>query len=174
MLETIALTLMSSLSTDYRKNSYLANVVENNDNDIENFVDTSEQNYFKGFSNIDNVNKIKNQLFQLLSQTNISYSVYNNASNFLTDLPELVLEKIEIENIYCSKYGTVMVDLEVDDANLFSLEIGKDSAGFFSEVDSSTLNYCDEVATINKEGNVINSNVVIDAIEEFLNVQNIA
>ena len=172
MFEPMVLTLMS-LSTDYKKNSYLANVISFENNDIECIVDVDEQNYFEGFIRIDNVNKIKKHLFHLLNQSSISYPVYNNASNLLVNLPEIVLDKIDIDNIYESNYGTVMVDIEFKDNDIFSLEIGRKSIGYFSEVNDSTYSYCDELETINEAGEAINSILVSEAVLDFLSMQNI-
>jgi hypothetical protein len=172
MFEPIVFTFMA-LSTDYKKNSYLANVIPFEGNDIEQIVDVDEQNYFEGFIRIDNVNKIKNHLFNLLNQSSISYPVYNNASNLLVNLPEIVLDKIDIDNIYQSNYGTVMVDFEPKDNDIFSLEIGRKSIGYFSEVNDLTYSYCDELETINEAGETKNSNVVSEAVLDFLSSQNI-
>lgn len=173
MIESVVLTFMT-LSTDYKRNSYLANVIPFQGNDIEQLVDINGQNYFDGFSRIDNVNKIKNQLFNLLNQSRISYPVYNNASNLLVNLPELVLDKVDIDNVFESNYGTLMVDFELRNNDLFSLEIGKKSVGYFSEVNDLTYSYCDELDTISEEGNVKNVNILSEDILDFLNNQNFA
>lgn len=173
MIESVVLTFMT-LSTDYKRNSYLANVIPFVGNDIGQLVDINEQNYFDGFSKIDNVNKVKNQLFSLLNQSRISYSVYNNASNLLVNLPELVLEKIDIDNVFESNYGTLMVDFELKNNDLFSLEIGKKSIGYFSEVDDVTYSYCDELETVSEDGRVVSPNKLSEDLLDFLNYQSIA
>lgn len=173
MIESVVLTFMT-LSTDYKRNSYLANVIPFEGNEIGQLVDINEQNYFDGFSRIDNVNKVKNQLFNLLNQSRISYSVYNNASNLLVNLPELVMEKIDIDNVFESNYGTLMVDFELKNNDLFSLEIGKKSIGYFSEVNDVTYSYCDELETVSEDGRVVSPNKLSKDLLDFLNYQSIA
>lgn len=174
MLETIAITsMLMSLSTDYRKNSYLANVISNESYYVEEIYQGTQKNYFDDFLCFDNISKIKNQIFQLLNLKEISADVHNNAYNLLVNLPEFILDKIDIENIYTSQYGTVMIDFEFSESNIFSLEIGKNSVGYFSEINSSTYNFCDELETIDKDGNFISSNVLSNDIESFLSKLNI-
>jgi hypothetical protein len=174
MLETIAITSMfMSLSTDYRKNSYLANVISNESHYVEEIYQGIQKNYFDNFLCFDNINIIKNKIFQLHNLKEISADVHNNAYNLLINLPEFILDKIDIENIYTSRYGTVMIDFEFFESNIFSLEIGKKSIGYFSEIDSSTFLFCDELKTIDKDGNFISSNVLSNDIERFLSKLNI-
>lgn len=174
MLETIAITsMLMSLSTDYRKNSYLASVISNDSYYVEEIFQVTQKNYFEDFLCSDNINIIKNKIFQLLNLKEISADLHNNAYNLLVNLPEFILDKIDVENIYTSQYGTLMVDFEFFDSNIFSLEIGKKSVGYFSEIDSSTYIFCDELETIDKYGNLINSNVLINDIENFLSKLNI-
>lgn len=174
MLETIAITsIFMSLSTDYRKNSYLANVISNENHYVEEIYHGTQKNYFDNFSCFDNINIIKNKIFQLHNLKEISSDVHNNAYNLVINLPEFILDKIDIENIYTSQYGTLMIDFEFLESNIFSLEIGKKSIGYFSEIDSSTFLFCDELETIDKDGNFRSSNVLSNDIESFLSKLNI-
>ena len=173
MLEVIAISTLMSLSTDYKKNSYLANVISNDSYYIEEIYQGTQKNYFDDFSCFDNITKIKNKIFQLLDSKEISTEVHNNACNLLVSLPELILDKVDIENIYTSQYGTIMVDFEFFDSNIFSLEIGKNSIGYFSEINSLTFIFCEELKTIDKDGNAINSNILSNDIESFLSKLNI-
>ncbi|MBK0382043.1 hypothetical protein I5M32_03645 [Pedobacter sp. SD-b] len=174
MLETImATSMLMSLSTDYRKNSYLANIISNKSDTIEEVHLEPLNNYFADFISIGNFNKVEKKFFQLLNLNEISSEVYNNSYSLLTEFPEFILEEIDVENIYTSKYGTLLLDFEYDNKNIFSLEIGKDSIGYFSEINSKTDVFCESLKTIDNQGNTINAKQISSEIENFLSKLNL-
>ncbi len=173
MIGEIAITSFLALSTEYRRNSYLANVIPDGEIEIDQF-DIDSNDYFKGFSRNDYINNIKCRLYNFLSHSDVSYAVYNNAYNLIQSLPEIVLDKIDIENVYISSYGTVMVDIEFKSNDIFSLDIGKKSVGYFGEINDLAVCYNENLVTCSDGGDVINERLLNDAILDFLNSQNIS
>lgn len=90
-------------------------------------------------SNLDNyLNKLKSSLF-VFSETNpswdvkISHDVLNQSIKILENLYPSFYEILDESNIYPTNYGTIIFDWEKSTDELFSLEIGKDSFGYFIE-----------------------------------------
>lgn len=173
MFEFITVASLMSISMDYKKTSYLDNVISNQSYYIEDIYNNNRVNYHDKFLLIDNTYKIKTHLTRLYNRKEVSLEVYNNASNLLTGLSEFTLKEINFENIYSTKYGTIVVDLEFMTSNIFSLEIGKNSIGYFSEINYSTFIVNEEMDTIDDNGNIININVLRNDIDSFLNKINI-
>lgn len=69
------------------------------------------------------------------ADSKISSRVLINTYNLVNVLSPLLLEKLDLESVYTTPYGTVVFDWEKDSDNVFSLEIGADKIGYFIEVD---------------------------------------
>lgn len=111
---------------------------------------------------------IQEQLKIYLSLGDISIDVYNNATNVLSNLSENILSKITLSNMYAPYYNkTVIIDFEYGD-DIFSLEIGKDSIGYFSEIGSVTDAFCEELKMVDCNFKQLNN-----IIEDFLKKYNI-
>ena len=65
----------------------------------------------------------------------ISSKVLINSHNFLNILSPSLLEELDLNNVYSTPYGTLVLDWEKDSDNVFSLELGADKIGYFMEVD---------------------------------------
>lgn len=65
----------------------------------------------------------------------ISSRVLINSHNLLDILSPLLLEELDLNNVYTTSYGTLVLDWEKDENNVFSLELGADRIGYFIEVD---------------------------------------
>lgn len=63
----------------------------------------------------------------------ISSDVINNALNIVSLLRPTVLCHLSPENVYPSKFGTIIMDWDFGNGNIFSLEIAKQSIGYFTE-----------------------------------------
>lgn len=95
-------------------------------------------------SDVDNVEKsIKNEIYEISELENnwngygtseIHFEVINNALNIVRLLRPTVLCHLHPENVYPSKFGTIIMDWDFGKDNLFSLEIAKQSVGYFTEV----------------------------------------
>mgnify|MGYP003591351189 CR=1 FL=1 len=76
------------------------------------------------------ISKLKNEY----EKNSISSNVYKTSYDLINLLPESVLYKLNLDNVYASKYGTLILDWEDNDSSdEFSLEIGNDCFGYFSE-----------------------------------------
>lgn len=174
MLETVFLTsILMSFSADHKKNSYLAKLIPNKLDTIEELYIETPKSYIGNFSCINNVEKIESKLFQLFNLRQISPEVYNNSYDLIANFPEFILGRIDLDNIYTSQYGTLLIDFEFTNKNIFSLEIGKNSVGYFSEINSETHSFCESLKTKDTEGNTINSELISLEIENFLTKLNL-
>jgi hypothetical protein len=140
-----AFTLISGLSPDARKNSYLANF-----DDSEIVVAESpyvfmsqDDNTMVNFCIIDTGDKLLKNISKYLEEENIHKEVQINTIKVVESLSEFFIDNIDLDSIYPSSYGTVLVDFEKDN-NIFSIEIGTKSIGYFSEVESVTYDFCEE------------------------------
>lgn len=65
----------------------------------------------------------------------ISSDVINNSLDIVNLLRPTVLYHLSPENVYPSQFGTIIMDWDFGNGNLFSLEIAKNSVGYFTESD---------------------------------------
>jgi predicted enzyme involved in methoxymalonyl-ACP biosynthesis len=63
----------------------------------------------------------------------ISKKVIFNANMFLKRLPGYYSDKLNIEDIVPTPYGTIVIDWYNEDEELLSMEIGKTKIGYFTE-----------------------------------------
>lgn len=71
------------------------------------------------------------------SSIKISADVLSQCYSFIDNLYPSLLEQLEIDNVYSTPYGTVVLDWEKDVDNAFSLEIGAKELGYFIEVNGT-------------------------------------
>lgn len=140
-----AFTLISGLSPDARKNSYLANF---DDSDIvvaEMPYGSISHNYntMTNFCIIDKNDNLLKNISKYLEEENIQKEVQINTIKVIESLSEFFIDNIDLDSIYTSSYGTILVDFERDN-NIFSIEIGSKSIGYFSEIESITNDFCEE------------------------------
>jgi hypothetical protein len=80
-----------------------------------------------------------------LQSENLNAEIQANLNKILETLPNIFIDNvISNDNVYCSSYGTVLIDFE-EKNNIFSLEIGTSSIGYFSEINSVTSDFCEEI-----------------------------
>ena len=85
------------------------------------------------------------KIMSYLQSENLSAEIQVNVNNILEKLPNIFIENVRSkDNIYSSSYGTVLIDFE-EDGKIFSLEVGTKSIGYFSEIDSTTNDFCEEI-----------------------------
>ncbi|PVH25782.1 hypothetical protein [Sphingobacterium corticibacter] len=63
----------------------------------------------------------------------LSMEVSKNLYSILNELPEEIVNMIDVDEIYTSDIGTIIMDIRMENA-LFSIEIGKSKIGYFAEV----------------------------------------
>ena len=100
-----------------------------------------ERNYVDRADEI--LNSILNDIF-LNRNNSVSREVFRNTYTIMSELPPSVLEVLNEENIYQSKFGTLIFDWEKNE-DVFSLEIGSNSVGYFIEVDGVDVKQVDEI-----------------------------
>lgn len=74
----------------------------------------------------------------------ISKMVLDNSINFIKELYPSILNGINLEDVYTTGYGTVIFDWEIDSDNIFSLEIGASTLGYFIEKNGVSFKQVDE------------------------------
>ena len=75
----------------------------------------------------------------------ISASVYNNSIKIIDAIFPSLLNDLDPMDIYTTDYGTIVLDWEKETDNVFSLEIGKKSIGYFYEFENVASNQIDEL-----------------------------
>lgn len=121
--------------------------------------------YLSNYESLSVYKPITNQLKNEFEKKHISQNVYKTSFNIINSLSESVLFKLSLDNIYPSKYGTLILDWEDENSNdEFSLEIGNNCFGYFSELNGKDTFNIDE-AEYNKE----NINLLQKRIQEFFN-----
>ena len=98
MIGEIAITSFLALSTEYRRNSYLANVIPDGEIEIDQF-DIDSNDYFKGFSRNDYINNIKCRLYNFLSLHNVIYPLFKmiNLQESLHNVTYSLFEMINLQ-----------------------------------------------------------------------------
>lgn len=108
-------------------------------------IKTIEESIIEEINNISGYN-CKDQLAENLEPT-----IINNALNIINQIPPSILYHLRPENIYPSKYGTLILDWEFyDENNIVSFEVAKNSIGYFVEKDGKNIKQVDEI-TLNDD-----------------------
>jgi hypothetical protein len=139
---SILASTLFSLDPDFRRYEYINQHI-GYDTEIESIIVDETDIDLKTCYYLNNISGnyceiIKNQLINFAnkldkSNSEISYDVLNQSLNLIDNIYPSLVEKLNIENVYTSSYGTVILDWEFSGDNLFSLEVGKDSIGYFIE-----------------------------------------
>ncbi len=131
--------------------------------DSDSFLETNNT-YLFHFDSISSVYQtISSKLKEEFEKSNISSDVYKTSFDLISLLPESILFKLAEDNVYPTNYGTIVLDWEDNESNdEFSLEIGKDCFGYFSEFDGKDTINVEEVAFSSKEVSELHKK-----IEEF-------
>ena len=147
-----AFTLISGLSPDVRKNSYLATF---EDSDIvvseRPFIFANkEYDIMTNFCFVNSNDVLVKDISKYLEGENIKKEVQINTIKVIEKLSEFFIDNIDLDSVYISSYGTVLIDFEKEQ-NIFSIEVGTKSIGYFSEVKSITNDFCEESYIDNDE-----------------------
>jgi hypothetical protein len=148
-----AFTLVSGLSLDMKRNSYLANFEVNEA--IICPIFSNPYNYNITDFLVNKCDFIKRNISNYLQEENIQTDVQINTYRVIENLSEFFIDNVDLNSIYTSKYGTVLIDFEKNN-NIFSIEIGVKSIGYFSEIDTKTIDFCEETF-IDNENNLSSS-----------------
>lgn len=92
----------------------------------------------------------------------ISSNVYKTSFDVIQSLPESIIRKINLEDIYSTEYGTIVLDWQSFKKNSndeFSLEIGNNCMGYFYENDGEDMLNIQEVKTTDEEINILHKNI---------------
>lgn len=112
-------------------------------------VDLKTTYYLYNNSVNSKIDFIKKQLEYLLKTNDtdlkIGTEVYNNSYFIFEELYPSILEHLSIEDIYTSNYGTLIIDWEKENNDVFSLEIGSEYLGYFIEVNGNDEKQVDKI-----------------------------
>lgn len=64
----------------------------------------------------------------------INTEIILNSLKIIQSLPPSILNYLKPENVYPTKMGTIIMDWEIDENNILSLEIARKSVGYFVEM----------------------------------------
>lgn len=98
----------------------------------------------------------------------INADVINNALNIVNLLRPTVLCHLSSENVYPSKFGTIIMDWDFGDGNLFSLEIAKKSIGYFTEFNDDPQIQVDNIPFNYDNNNLDIINAIHSDIAQFI------
>jgi hypothetical protein len=175
---SILATTFFSLSPDIRRYEYMNRHVSLDDNiefelitEDDNIVDLKSCYYLNNiqgsYSEI-----IKSELIQFSnefedSSSKISNDVLNQSLKLVDVIYPSLIERLNIENVYTTSYGTVILDWEFSSDSLFSLEIGKDSIGYFIEKNGDDIKEVDSLS-LNKDEVENTISVLIKDLSDFI------
>jgi len=143
-----------TLSHDIQQLNYFLNY--NSSNKIQFYTEDADFSNINSFENDIYLTRVplyglQKNFEDALLFSKISMNVFNNAMNVLYELSGNVIENIDTNNLTFSEYGTAIIDFDGPDNSIFSLEIGKDSIGYFSEIDNKTFKFNDRLMTNSKD-----------------------
>ncbi len=138
----ITAILTSSLDSNVEKYNLVNESNYKNQHLIESIVSDPKDGFllYENTSSLED--KIKKEIESISKYQNnwdgfgapqISAEVFNNSLNIIDSISPNSLNNLNPENIYPSKYGTIILDWIFENDNIFSIEIGKNSVGYFYE-----------------------------------------
>ena len=74
----------------------------------------------------------------------IGQEVFNNSLKIIDDLYPSLSQELNVDKLYPTSYGTVIMDWEKGNGDIFSLEIGSKSIGYFIEKNGRDIKQVDE------------------------------
>jgi|LakWasMe91_HOW11_FD_contig_61_751339_length_1875_multi_6_in_0_out_0_2 hypothetical protein len=145
----------------YRENYYIENLEESV---VPRLIENSEVNCVEDLimNEINSISLLKDD-WNGMGSKKISSEVLNNSINVIGAIPPSVLYYLKPDNIYPSKYGTIILDWEFGNKdNCLSLEIAKNSIGYFVEVDGNDSKQVEELSTAPENFDTAVASVVND------------
>ncbi len=150
-------SIVGSLNPDAGKIHY--QYLDKNRTDA--FIETYENDIVKGFIQNSKISEIENEIYKEVSEIallkdnwngegtqKINFQVIDNTLNVLGSIAPSVLYYLCPNNIYPSKYGTIIIDFEFGNKdNYVSLEIAKNSIGYFVEKDGIDYKQIEKLET---------------------------
>ena len=104
---------------------------------------------------IDKIATLENK-WNNLKTPKISSEIIRNYLQIINALSPSILYYLDSENIYPTKFGTIILDWEFNNNNLLSLEIAKNSVGYFMEKNGKDYKEVEEISIDNFK-HIINS-----------------
>jgi hypothetical protein len=177
---SILASTIFSLSPDVRRYQYMnKHIGYENETEIESIIEDEIIVDLKSCYYLNNISGsysevIKNQLISFSNQTDdsdsdskISFDVLNQSLNIIDSIYPSLIEKLNIDNIYSSSYGTVILDWELSNNSLFSLEVGKNAIGYFIEKNGDDVKEVDSLSL--SEKNLKNTfSLLIKDLSDFI------
>lgn len=116
----------------------------------------SEKDLFYSYS-VDLSKRFVHEIHTKFKRNLISVNVAKKAIEVISSLSPSNLAFLDLSNIYITDNKTVVMDFFYNEMDYFSLEIGKEDVGFFSEKDGEIIDYCESV---NLEEDINLNNVI--------------
>jgi hypothetical protein len=146
----ILTTCFLSINPEVEKLKY---VIEYNHSDFENDFDFFDikSSYFICRNDVKSKHDILKEYVKSFYnnktlENTISSGVLENSLNLIDLLSPLQIEELEFNNFSITPYGTVVFDWEKDRDNVFSLELGSKSIGYFIEVNGRDEKQIDSIS----------------------------
>ena len=111
--------ISSNISLSLKNNFFLNKEVKENENCI--------------IESIRSISSLGNN-WNNFGTSKINPEIIVNSLRIIQALPPSILNYLKPENVYPTKMGTIIMDWEIDDNNILSLEIAKKSVGYFVEM----------------------------------------
>ncbi|WP_431107745.1 hypothetical protein [Winogradskyella poriferorum] len=132
--------------------------------DSNKFIDLKDTFSYATFSNQQKVlafikDFLTDLYFSPISDEHISQGVLLNSLNVFNSLYPSIVNKIDIENVYRTNYGNMVVDFEKNNGDVFSLEISANSIGYFIEVNGKDIKQIDNLILNDKAKAQLNSDI---------------
>ncbi|WP_312205989.1 hypothetical protein [Epilithonimonas hominis] len=165
-----ATVILAGLSADVRRQSFLESYIND---DLTYYVEYlhNKQESLNDFY-LDHSNESKR--ITMLEELDLEISnrkVKKNAIEIIRNLPALFIMNFDITNLYKSSYGTAILEYEINNSN-FTIDIGENSFGYFSEVNGEFLTINEEVTIndINSENDIVLGKLNQDFIDFYYSI----
>lgn len=165
-----ATVILAGLSADVRRQSFLESYIND---DLTYYVEYlhNKQEFLNDFY-LDHSNESKR--ITMLEELDLEISnrkVKKNAIEIIRNLPALFIMNFDITNLYKSSYGTAILEYEINNSN-FTIDIGENSFGYFSEVNGEFLTINEEVTIndINSENDIVLGKLNQDFIDFYYSI----
>lgn len=145
--------ILSSLNPDIEKRKYRVEALEQREEYVtqkyEEVFDYKKTYFIENNENHSYIEILQNQIiskfYNLEIDHKISFEVLNNSLELLYKFYPSIYNCLEEYNIYSTDYNTLILDWEKN-GDIFSLEVGVDSMGYFIEKDDNFVKQVDKIS----------------------------
>jgi len=165
-----ATVILAGLSADVRRQSFIESYVDDNTTYQNEYVhnDVVYSNDF--YLDINSESK-KTDLLNEIEKEFVNTDVKRNTIDIIRNLSALYLMNFNLDNLYQSAYGTAVLEFIKDDSN-FTIEVGKESFGYFGEIDGDYIKINEEIVISQnlEEREIVYGNLNNDFVEFYYSI----